>query len=119
MFSKTSIYLITSLVILLIATNIWWAYENLDNAVTDKYQEAVIYGYRNALEEFVQLVPRLAEEKSKEEIVQILENVLGETSFEKGGFTNIGFLNYKFNEQGKLTQVEFPFQKLIPKNNLR
>jgi hypothetical protein len=53
------------LIILLIATNFWWAYGSLDKSVTDKYQEMTIYQKNMACDEFTVLTLYLAEGKTK------------------------------------------------------
>ncbi len=64
------------LFLLLVGSKIWWLYNTLDDVTTDKYQGQMLYERSESLKSLQEIIPGLAAGKSKEEIVELIENEL-------------------------------------------
>ncbi|MFK7844556.1 MAG: hypothetical protein AB8G77_04585 [Rhodothermales bacterium] len=93
------------LVLLLVGSNIWWLYRELDDITTSKYQGQMLYERSESLKSLQAIIPDLASGKSKEEIVELIEEVLKEEGYEKEGATWIGWLGLTFDDDGQLVKV--------------
>ncbi|WP_455205480.1 hypothetical protein [Kaarinaea lacus] len=89
----------------LILSNTIWIYTGIDSAVTDGYENQLLYERTETLKSLLSLTPKLTQGKTKSEIVAIAESTIGEQSFQKDGITWIGWLGLKFDQQGQLTEI--------------
>ena len=89
----------------LILSNAFWIYTGIDSAVTDGYENQMLYERNETLKSLLALTPKLTQGKTKSEIVAIAESTIGEQSFQKDGITWVGWLGLKFDPQGQLTEV--------------
>lgn len=102
--------LVGLLALSLVLTNGWWFYVTIDQAVTDKYQEQMVWERGQALENALRALPPLAEGKSKEEVVRKLVVTLEEPDwFEKEGATVVGHLVLWFDDSGDLKRADTTF----------
>jgi uncharacterized membrane protein len=104
---KKSTFAIVTLSALLVGSNAWWAVKVMDGAISYTYLSAS-YDTASALSEqtkaLVQVLTQPA--ASKSEILAAVERTAKTTdSYEKVGYTWVGQLGLKFNEQGRLVHV--------------
>ena len=93
------------LFLFLVVSNIWWLYHALDQATILKYRGAELYDCTKSLTSYRAVIPGLAAGKSKSEIIELIQNELQETAFEKEGDTVIGRVVLEFDENDLLVKV--------------
>lgn len=93
------------LIIALLGTNGWWLYNAIDAGVTNKYRDQIMYERSGMLEQLISVIPELSSDKSRNEIVAILEKSTESESFEKEGAVWIGWVGLEFNDTDKLIKV--------------
>lgn len=93
--------------IALIGTNVWWAYNALDNGVTLTYLEDSMQHAARGFNQSVAIIPLVANGAGREEIIAaaLKASDLDIEPFEKDGYIWVGELGIKFNAAGKLTEV--------------
>ena len=91
--------------VLLLSSNVWWVYRSIDGASVAKYREQMLYESVEALEQTIALLPGVAGQTSREDIVEAAETVAETEAFEKDGRVWVGWLGFKFEEGGKLESV--------------
>ena len=89
----------------LLGSNIYWVYETLDFASIRKYQDQLLYECTESSASLRSVIPELAAGKSKSELVELVEDILQETSFEKDGVIVIGWVVLEFDENDQLEKV--------------
>lgn len=96
------------LLVLLIATNAWWTFQACDHGVTMTYTKVYLDDHKQALDQALAIFPVVASGRgSREDIIRSMEARFGiSDGFEKDGFFWIGKLGLRFDESGKLLEVE-------------
>ena len=94
------------LVILLVGSNVWWAYQVLDRAVTASYRETAFQEHREALSQALAVLPHAAQCATRDDVIAAARQAAGDEGFEKDGFVWIGRLGYRFDGKGRLTAIE-------------
>lgn len=98
---------ISVLLIVLLISNAWWAFAVVDAGVTSTYQDAQLEEEQQALNQTLAVIRVLAKSgATRTQIVEAAQEAwsAGEP-FEKDGYTWVGRLGLKFNEQGQLIDV--------------
>lgn len=93
------------LVVLLIASNVFWLYGAVDQGVTKSYRDQKIYELNETRKQLMAVLPDVAQELSKEEVVTMVGKHTELEPYEKGGCTWVGWLGLKFDQQGVLQAV--------------
>jgi hypothetical protein len=94
------------LAVALVFSNGWWFYSSIDQAVTQKYADQMLNECDHALAASLDLAQALAEGLDRPEIVYRVERAFPEDEpFEKDGFWVVGWLAFKFSEDGKLIEI--------------
>jgi hypothetical protein len=96
------------LLILLIATNVWWAFQAFDRGITITYTKDSLDDHKQALDQALMIIPEVTSGRgSREDIINSMESRFGlSDGFEKDGFFWIGKLGLRFNDSGKLVEVQ-------------
>ena len=99
---------ILALLALLLGTNVWWAYRAFDHAVTMTYTKVSLDDHEQALDQALAIFPIVASgRESRENIIRTMETRFGlSDGFEKDGFLWIGKLGLRFDDSGKLLEVQ-------------
>lgn len=102
-----STVIITSLLLLLVGSNLYWIYAGLDQAVTEKYNEQMLYERLEALAASQKVILNIGADHSREELVSRVSLALSPQSdaFEKDGWVVIGWVQLRFDETGRLVEV--------------
>lgn len=87
------------LLLVLVISNILWAYAYLNLAVTLKYRTIMVRERSLALADAVLVMPKMAHGKTQDDLVPILRSVLRDEGFEKDGALWIGMLGFEFDDQ--------------------
>lgn len=97
----------TVLLVLLVATNVGWAFMLLDAGVSYTYLQVSFEDNRQALAQVLAVLPLVARENaSREEIIAAaLRAGGGGEPFEKEGFVWVGSIGLRFNAEGELQEV--------------
>ena len=95
------------LVLALVGSNAWWAYQVLDAGVTATYRDAALDDHQEALAQALAILPIVADPEATPEEVLAAAKGLSRTSvsFEKEGFLWIGGLGLKFSPGGRLVEA--------------
>lgn len=98
---------IAILVVALVATNVWWAFQVLDAGISLTYLKASHDDNASALAQVIAIAPALARcDASKEEIVAIAQRTAGEVEpFEKDGFVWVGSIGLRFGADGRFQEI--------------
>ncbi len=104
---KKSTLAILLLVIALLVSNGWWAYQLLDSGVSYTYLEQNFNDHREALTTAMAVLPVAAQSVSTPEavIAAAVAAANGEEPFEKEGFIWVGGLGLQFGPEGRLAAV--------------
>jgi len=101
----------TSIVILLLSaafvtSNAWWLYNAIDFGITHTYAMQACSEDSEALQQALALLPVVATPGvDRESVIATAHSESGYTPFEKDGFTWVGQLGLRFDEDGKLSEV--------------
>jgi hypothetical protein len=98
-----------ALLVLLLASNAWWAYRLLDAGVSNTYLDTSLTDNETALNQVLALLPCVAKpDVSKDELISVARKAApnGIEPFEKEGYVWIGSIGLKFNQEGKLVEVK-------------
>ncbi|TLU61890.1 hypothetical protein FE810_13825 [Thalassotalea litorea] len=98
---------VSFLTILLIFSNGYWLFASLDSGVTASYQSQELYEYKNTQEQLLKTFKEVASGKSKSDVVRIAEKYSETPAFDKDGCTWIGWLGFKFDEQGVFQDIDW------------
>ena len=81
---------------LLVVTNAWWIYAAIDRAVTQSYQDQVLYEQNNRVLALSALADQLVKGMGRDEAMALLQkSQLTETPYEKdGASTRLGYRFY-------------------------
>ena len=92
---------------LLIATNIWWAYQVLDGGITLTYLRASYDTSTTQLATARAIIDAQAQDgASKESIIRAAQAAAKDTEpYEKNGAVWVGQLGLRFSSEGRLTKV--------------
>lgn len=92
------------LVLLLVASNAWWAYRTLDTGITLTYLRVSHDYATEALAQALSILPVVARLDSSREEVVLAARIPGDTTepFEKDGHIWVGGLGLRFNDRGRL-----------------
>ena len=110
---KTNIA-ITALVVVLIASNTWWAYRTLDAGITRTYADASQKSTSELLTQTIAILPVVAKEGASRSEVIAAARVQNDSSspFEKEGYVWVGHLGLKFSAQGRFEKAVAGFSTL-------
>ncbi len=104
---KKSTVVISALVITLVASNAWWAYQLLDAGVSYTYQGASLEESQQALAQTLAIIEVMnSGDASRDRVVAAANKAwsAGEP-FEKDGYFWVGRLGLRFNGNGELVEV--------------
>jgi hypothetical protein len=87
----------------LIGTNAWWAYRVLDAGISQTYLRASFDTANDMLKQTLAILPVVARPDAlRSEVIAAAQRVGASIDpFEKDGYTWVGLLGLKFNEQGR------------------
>ena len=104
--NKTKITII-ALIVVIIASNVWWAYQLLDAGITLTYTRVSFEDNREALSQTLALLPVVAQPGVTREKIISEARLPGNTfePFEKDGFVWVGKIGLKFNDRGQLIEA--------------
>ncbi|MCG7964768.1 MAG: hypothetical protein N0E54_18850 [Candidatus Thiodiazotropha taylori] len=98
-------WLINVLVLLLIITNGYWLYGALDQGVMLSYRDQQVYELEETRKQLMAVMPKVARNLTKEEVVTMASEHTDQEVFEKEGCTWVGWIGLKFSEKGSLLSV--------------
>jgi hypothetical protein len=100
--------IILVLLILLIATNVWWAFQAFDHGITITYTIGSLDDHKQALDQALMIIPEITSGRgSREEIINSMESRFGlSDGLNKDGYIWIGKLGLRFDDSGKLLEVQ-------------
>lgn len=90
---------------LLLASNVFWFYQVADTGVTLAYRDQQTYELEETRKQLMALLPAVAINSTKDEIVDVASKFTDLEVFEKDGCTWVGWLGFKFDENNKLKSV--------------
>lgn len=93
--------------VLLIVSNLYWLYAILDHGVTLTYRNQELYEYKETQKQLLSMLPEVARNRSKEDIIEIAQKHSSSEPFEKEGCTWVGWLGFKFTENSELENVSW------------
>jgi hypothetical protein len=98
---------IVGLAALLLGSNVWWAFKVLDGGVSYTYLRASHDSTAEMLAQLRAVLDVLTEKSaSRSEVLAAAQSAAsGATPYEKLGYTWVGQVGLKFNEQGRLSRV--------------
>jgi len=90
---------------LLVVTNAWWIYAAIDRAVTQSYQDQVLYEQNNRVLALSALADQLVKGMGRDEAMALLQKSQPtETPYEKDGALNTSWVSLLL-EEGKVARV--------------
>lgn len=99
---KTLIFI---LVALLLASNAFWLYQRFDTGITLSYKDQQIHQLDETRKQLMLMLPEVAQNDSKDEVINAAKKYTDEQVFRKDGCFWIGWLGLKFNSENQLTSV--------------
>lgn len=95
------------LLVLLLATNACWAYQALDTGVTMTHREETFRLTHKGLVQALAILPLVADSSSSpEQIIAAAGQASSDSEpFHKEGFTWVGSLGLRFNDEGRLVEA--------------
>lgn len=100
-----------ALLVMLIASNAWWAYSAFDASITDKYQRQELYERGHALRQALHMLSALARATTEDEVRAVGQELDG-IIFEKEGILWVGWLGFAFDAGGHIEYVRPCFDLL-------
>ena len=112
MSKRAAIITIGGLLVALLGTNLWWFYQAFDAGVTEKYHGLMLYERLEALRAAHQVMPSLAAELPRDEVIRRVESALEDPldTFEKEGWVIVDWVHLRFDETGQLAEVGPDFE---------
>ena len=98
-------WVITLLLALLVGTNGYWFYGAIDQGVTLSYRDQQIHELDETRKQLMAVLPDLAVEHTKNEVVAIVSKHTDRAVYEKEGCTWAGWVGLKFGDAGNLELV--------------
>ncbi len=98
-------WIVSSVIILLIGSNLFLIYLVIDRAVTSKYQDMVQHERQQQIEELNSITNHFVSGMDKEKLISLL-NELGYETFEKDGAIHARSLAFKVDDEGMVTGVK-------------
>ena len=107
---KRSTFAICSLVVLLVGSNLFWAYRLLDAGVSYTYLHSSLEDSREVADRALAVLKETSRETATREsiIAAAVAGQPGTEPFEKDGFVWVGNLGLRFNDDGKLIETSPP-----------
>jgi hypothetical protein len=96
---------ILSLVVVLIASNAWWAYRMLDAGISYTYLSVSLKENEAAVAQLIALAPVLARGATRDEVIAAARQPGDTEAFEKEGFVWVGHIGLQFGSEGRLQKV--------------
>jgi len=90
---------------LLLASNTYWLCQVIDSGVTLSYRDQQTYELEETRKQLMATFPEVAKHVTKNEIVAAASKYTEQEGYEKEGCTWVGWLGFKFDENGKLKSV--------------
>jgi Na+/proline symporter len=92
--------------ILLLVSNVWWAFLIFDAGITQTYMGHSLKDHKEALQQIIRIYPLAISGSSKSAILNAARST-GDSSeiFEQDGVTYIGKIGVKFDEKGRPVEV--------------
>jgi hypothetical protein len=91
---------------LLVTTNAWWIYRNIDQEVTNMYREQERYESANRVVALSAIAEQSVKGKSKQEVIALLKSLLPEDSpFEKDGALHMPWIELPLSEDGHILGI--------------
>ena len=93
-------------IIILVATNAFQLYHNIDSAVSKTYSNVTIETQEKDLQLLMKLIPRLSKDYSKKDFVYLIRQSAPDAFVVDDDSTiTVGQINFQFNSIGKLGSV--------------
>jgi hypothetical protein len=104
---KRPTIVVVLLIVALVVSNGWWAYNAVDAGITATYHDHAFQEHRQALTELLAVAPVAASLSASRESVLASAQAAAKhgTEFEKEGFVWVGELGYRFSDEGRLLEV--------------
>ena len=104
--AKTKVGLV-ALTILLVLTNLWWAFQILDSGVTNTYMGVSLEDNRTALAQTIAVAKEVARPGSTKESIVAAAALSQDdvVAFEKDGYLWVGKIGIKFYDDGRLQDI--------------
>ena len=93
--------------VLLIVSNLYWLYVLIDSGITLTYRDQELHEYKKTQMQLMSMLPEVAKNLSKDEIVAIAQKYSSSEPFEKEGCTWVGWLGFKYAENSRLEGVSW------------
>lgn len=99
---------IVVLCLALVVSNLWWLYVVFDAGVSDTYLRVSFDEHHQALAELLAVVPAATDPAAtRESVLSAARDAAGDDDpFEKEGFVWVGQLGYRFDDDGRLVEVQ-------------
>ena len=105
---QRSTKILSAVIVLLVASNLWSAYKVVDGGITLTYQRASLDDATIALRQTMAILPVVAANPGDRAAILsgAQRSADGSQSFEKEGFIWVGRIGLKFGLDGKLLEVK-------------
>lgn len=105
---KKSTIAIVLLSVALVVSNLWWLYTVVDAGVTASYRQSDLDAYQQMFVELQAVVPVSFSLGATREAVLSAARAAAthDIEFEKDGYVWVGHLGCRFNEAGRLAEVQ-------------
>lgn len=105
---KRSTVILSLIIVLLLASNVWWAYGSIDCGISRTYQGASLDDATIALRQTLAILPVVASNPADRTVIleAAKRSADSPASFEKDGFIWVGRIGLKFATDGKLLEVK-------------
>ena len=98
---------VIALVLVLVASNAWWAYNTLDCGIATTYREHAFDDHRKALIQSLAVLPVAARvDSTPEEVVEAARSAIDSAEpFEKDGFMWVGRVGFRFSPSRRVVEA--------------
>ena len=105
---KRSTVAIILLSVALVGSNSWWLYAFIDSGITASYRQESLERHHKALGQALVIAPIAARiAANREEVLEVARAAAnGDQGFEKEGLVWVGELGYRFDESGRLVELQ-------------
>jgi hypothetical protein len=112
MSQRAAIVTVGTLLLALVASNLWWFYRFADIAVTEKYHDQMLYERLHALRAAHLVLPSLAAELPRDEVIRRVEAALDDprNTFETEGWVIVDWVHLRFDDSGRLVEIGPDFE---------
>jgi len=93
------------LVLMLLGSNAFWLYQSMDSGVTSSYASKQIHELNETRKQLSAVLTEVGKNSKKSEIITVASKYTELKAFEKDGCTWVGWIGFKFNEDGNLASV--------------